>query len=396
MSDPKTAVDFDAIIQADRQRKKNEALANEIFGRNKQNKNNSRSASKSSTRTPDLASRITKQSSSAASTGASRNNSFTPPSRSSSTNPQNARSSRLASALESPQANIITPQRRATGPGLSIKGKAGPFVVEASNFAPGTTAADIESALQSEILDDNGVSGMLSCRLVSTHPTVIAEMVFAERYIADKIISTYDNQRADGRILHLRFKRSGGGSGGDGAPTGSQSGKAEETSVSVRHPPSADDGAMEDIETEQEAYDDPDRRGREIRQAEPDIQDGRYGFSGLQSSEAHNGQANSSRREDDRQERDRDRDRDRERDRYDRRDDRGPGSGPSSYRRDERTDSYNSRPSHYGNGVGGDPARGSFGGPGSFTRGGGGRMYSDDMMRGTRRSGFGSGYRRGY
>lgn len=47
-------------LTLDRQRKKNEALANEIFGRNKQTRGDSRSSSKVSTRTPDLASRITK------------------------------------------------------------------------------------------------------------------------------------------------------------------------------------------------------------------------------------------------------------------------------------------------------------------------------------------------
>jgi hypothetical protein len=78
MPDPRSAVSFDAIIQAgkdrcnnllmtdterdtDRQRKKNEALANEIFGRSKQTKADARNPGRaSSIRTPDLASRITK------------------------------------------------------------------------------------------------------------------------------------------------------------------------------------------------------------------------------------------------------------------------------------------------------------------------------------------------
>ena len=77
------------------------------------------------------------------------------------------------------------PRQQLPGAGLSIRGTAGPFVVEASNFAPGTTAADIESALQSVAVDSNGANGIISCRIVTASPTVIAEMVFTERHIAD-------------------------------------------------------------------------------------------------------------------------------------------------------------------------------------------------------------------
>lgn len=79
--------------------------------------------------------------------------------------------------------------RGARGPGLSIKGMAGPYVVVASNFAPGTTAADIETAM-------HPVGGeMISCRLISANPTVMAEMVFAEKEGAEKVISTFNNQK---------------------------------------------------------------------------------------------------------------------------------------------------------------------------------------------------------
>ncbi|KAL6250120.1 hypothetical protein RBB50_002421 [Rhinocladiella similis] len=424
MPDPKTAVSFDAIIQADRQRKKNAALANEIFGRNKQTRGDSRSSSKASTRTPDLASRITKassqRSSSAASTGSARNT----PSRPSSTTPQQARALRLASALETQQANIVTPPRRTTkgqGPGLSIKGKAGPFTVEASNFAPGTTAADIESALQGETIDDNGASGMLSCRIIATAPAVVAEMIFTERHLADRVISTYNNQRADGRILHLYLKQSGSG------PTPLPSGNASNNTntlpdVVASNQPS--DNGMEDIEMESEvpfAQDDRDRERDRERDRRPATK------SDTDSRDGRRDDNYDDRRDDDRRDRDRDRererererdrdrerererDRDRERDqRYDtRRHDRGPP--PSSSYRDSNnsnsTNAYNSRPSHYGNGVGG-PGRGMYGGgppPAMYHRGGGGggRMYHGDGRggmggRGGFGSGPGSGYRRGY
>ena len=345
-------------------------------------------------------------------------------------------SGRLVSALESPQANIVSPQHKPRGNGLSIKGKAGPFVVEASNFAPGTTAADIESALQSETMDKSGVSGMLSCRLIKTTPSVIAEMVFSEKAMAAQVISTYHNQKADGRILKLELTRSGPGSYTSVSQSTSQNLPAsiEPAIPDIQQPQPGDDDIMEDIEetTEGPSIHD-DRISRErSRNAEPDVTDGRYGFEETTTSDANQDRA----RDNDRQERDnrdrdyerdraRDRDRDRDRDRehdshrdrdrerdgrgggerdgrerYDRRDDRAPGS--NSYQRDSRQDSYNSRASHYGNGVGGQPGRGMFGGgmaqgPGMFSRGGG-RMYSDDVMRGglRGRGSFGSGgYGRG-
>ncbi len=64
--------------------------------------------------------------------------------------------------------------------GISIRGQAGPFVVMAQNFAPGTTAADIESAM-------TPVGGLVtSCRLLKTSPIVIAEIVFESREGAEK------------------------------------------------------------------------------------------------------------------------------------------------------------------------------------------------------------------
>lgn len=62
-------------------------------------------------------------------------------------------------------------------------------MVQASNFAPGTTAADIESAMV-------GVSGeMISCRIMASNPTVIAEIVLAEKSSADNIIATFNGQK---------------------------------------------------------------------------------------------------------------------------------------------------------------------------------------------------------
>lgn len=74
------------------------------------------------------------------------------------------------------------------GTGLSIRGIAGPTTVQAQNFAPGTTAADIESAM-------TPIGGkILKCIVVATRPNVIAEIVFENRDGANCIIDTFHNQ----------------------------------------------------------------------------------------------------------------------------------------------------------------------------------------------------------
>ena len=73
---------------------------------------------------------------------------------------------------------------------INIRGSAsGPFTVCGENFAPGTTAADIESAM----FPSGGE--MLDCRIVSTSPTVVAEMVVSEKSKAESIIATFNNKR---------------------------------------------------------------------------------------------------------------------------------------------------------------------------------------------------------
>ena len=74
--------------------------------------------------------------------------------------------------------------------GISIRGmsKTG-YTVVASNFAPGTTAADIEAVMAP-------VGGeMLYCKLTSAHPTVIAEMQFVDKNGADNVITMFNNRK---------------------------------------------------------------------------------------------------------------------------------------------------------------------------------------------------------
>ena len=72
---------------------------------------------------------------------------------------------------------------------FSIRGAAGPYVVVGSNFAPGTTGADIQSAMEA-------ITGeMLACNIITPYPTVIAEMVFADKACAETVVETFNNQK---------------------------------------------------------------------------------------------------------------------------------------------------------------------------------------------------------
>ncbi|KAK1768453.1 hypothetical protein QBC33DRAFT_377512 [Phialemonium atrogriseum] len=106
--------------------------------------------------------------------------------------------------------------------GMVIRGLAGPYVVMAQNFAPGTTAADIENAM-------TPVAGLISsCRLLKVNPIVIAEIVIESKEGADNVVSTFNNQTADGRLLHVYHKP---GAAAGGPPT------APAAALSA-HPPS--------------------------------------------------------------------------------------------------------------------------------------------------------------
>ena len=63
------------------------------------------------------------------------------------------------------------------------------YTVIGSNFAPDTTAADIEAALS----DDSGP--MQHCRIISESPVFVAEMVFTEKSRAENVIAAYDNKK---------------------------------------------------------------------------------------------------------------------------------------------------------------------------------------------------------
>lgn len=65
--------------------------------------------------------------------------------------------------------------------GITIKGLAGPHVVEVRGFAPGTTAADVEEALRTK-----GIS-VHSCRILQSSPKVIVDILCESKEEADRI-----------------------------------------------------------------------------------------------------------------------------------------------------------------------------------------------------------------
>ncbi|KAK4068221.1 uncharacterized protein Triagg1_7464 [Trichoderma aggressivum f. europaeum] len=145
------------------------------------------------------------------------------------------KATRLAAALDRmdtddsvrQQVNIVkNGKSQKPDAGLTIRGLAGPFAVMGQNFAPGTTAADVESAM-------TPVGGeMVSCEVVKTQPFMIIEMVFASREGGERVIETFNNKtvrpssplfyfthdpslltippsKADGRILKVYAKPGG-------------------------------------------------------------------------------------------------------------------------------------------------------------------------------------------
>ncbi|KAJ5938652.1 hypothetical protein N7466_001786 [Penicillium verhagenii] len=260
---PVPPVSFDEIIQSDRQKKQREELANSILGKNRSARRASAPGAggiqKSQNAKPgSLASRIgvPKRSASTANLRGNKPNSkpnFKPnpkpnpkpapataptaPAKKPARNNRQPNKDRLQNAIESgsSQATIHSPRS-----GLSIKGASGPFIVIGSNFAPGTTAADIQSALEP-------TSGpMLSCRVISHNPTVTAEFAFENKWNAENVVANYHHQRADGRLLSMVLK-----------PTGSAA--------------SANQNEYSDLRVQAD-------RERKNRRAEPSVQDGRYGF----------------------------------------------------------------------------------------------------------------------
>ena len=107
--------------------------------------------------------------------------------------PATQRKSKLASAMDRMDLDQVNVTGTGKGKGMSIRGLAGPFAVMGQNFAPGTSAADIESAM-------TPIGGeMVSCKIVKTTPFLIAEMVFASREGGQLVIDTFNDKTVSPR-----------------------------------------------------------------------------------------------------------------------------------------------------------------------------------------------------
>lgn len=91
---------------------------------------------------------------------------------------------------DAPQPAPQVPAPKTTASSFSVRGaaKSEPFIVTASNFAPGTTAADIEAVMAD-------VGGEIDqCVLVASNP-VTAEMTFVNRQGAEAVIEMFDGKK---------------------------------------------------------------------------------------------------------------------------------------------------------------------------------------------------------
>ncbi|KAH7001847.1 hypothetical protein EDB80DRAFT_719300 [Ilyonectria destructans] len=228
----KVATEFDKIIQDGRERKKNEALADRIFSKNRRQSAPSKLKAAPG---PSLASRVgvKKQrnsinlrpnpppgnvngewthdlhhavnNNSNKTRGGSLSSRITAPG----SKKANQRASRLSAAVDRMDTSSDAPQqvniiKKPGNPmGLTIRGLAGPYTIMAQNFAPGTTAADIESAM-------TPVGGeMVSCKIIKTNPIIIVEMAFASREGGERVIETFNDKTADGRLIKVYPKLGG-------------------------------------------------------------------------------------------------------------------------------------------------------------------------------------------
>ena len=209
---------FADFLKDSREKKKNEALAQQFLGSRGRKANASGAGARPKPQKPDLLSRmsgngIQKRSSSAKPTVPANidgkwqhdlhklNNPNGPPPKklnrtaSASQIDRNTRTfDKFASTLSR---NAQHGRLNTDGAQLSIKGAAstGPHTLIASNFASGTTAQDIESVM-GQIGGD-----LLSCRVVVPTPTVMAELTFATREGCDNVIATFNNKKVSLLLL---------------------------------------------------------------------------------------------------------------------------------------------------------------------------------------------------
>ncbi|KAB8338865.1 hypothetical protein FH972_021809 [Carpinus fangiana] len=214
------------------------------------------------------------------------------------------RENRLQSSLHDGPGSQVNIRSSGNNGQLSIRGLAsnGPYVVMASNFASGTTAADIESAMAPIGLSPDGEQCITRCRILTSTPTVLAEIEFSDRHAAENVIATFNGQKADGRVLYVYMK--------PGGPTPIRNERPAKPTPAPREdtPPPVNDEVMEDtsdlviVDTVGDRQNDPrNESGRlDSRDDRRDgsYQDGRYGYDERGSSYSSRGRGGRSGRPD--------------------------------------------------------------------------------------------------
>jgi hypothetical protein len=264
---------FGEFIQAEREKKKKEQLANEIFGRGRKPATRGRGGAAITSRkgpgpAPTLASRmgVTKRSASSRpningkwghdlhALNNPRARPFQAPRAVSAS--QLDRNNRLFGGLRSTIQDTSQGDSNGALSGFNIKGAGGgtQCTVIASNFAPGTTAADIEAVMAP-------IGGeLLRCKLISSQPTVMAEMLFADAEGAENVIATFNGKKADGRVLYVYLKDT-------------------RNQIAKPSPRPIPRGPRAYEEMDLDVQDNQGAARYNGRRAEPSFQDGRYGFS---------------------------------------------------------------------------------------------------------------------
>lgn len=208
---------FADFVKEAREKKKNEALAQAVLGSRGRNANNgaaSQPNARNGSQKPNLASRM----SSSSGVNKSRSSSAKPSPNidgkwqhdlhklNNPNGPANGKKlNRTASASQIDRntrtfnkfRSVLQDNAPASdSSGFSIRGVAtggGPSTVIASNFAPGTTAADIEAVMAP--IAEKRDSEIVSCRLLSSNPTVMVEMIVDRRDGAEYIVEMFNNQK---------------------------------------------------------------------------------------------------------------------------------------------------------------------------------------------------------
>ncbi|KAF2398532.1 hypothetical protein EJ06DRAFT_583779 [Trichodelitschia bisporula] len=250
MAGGNSATVFTKLVQADRARKQQQELADSILGSGRR----SGTPTSNTGRKPPSGPLSSRAGVSKPPTGPKasldRPKHFNPP-----TGPARGRPlQRAASSSQLERRNRAITTAVNQGSGITVRGMGGMFTVIAQNFAPGTTAQDIETVL----VPPESAHLLVRCQLLSESPTVIAELVFSSKETADTVISSFNNMKADGRLLYVYMK--------DPQPA-----------LRKAAPGRAAGYDSMDVD-EGHASDDASSWSQRKRLAEPEFQDGKYGF----------------------------------------------------------------------------------------------------------------------